>query len=272
MLVFLFFLEILCQFWKLENKIFQGLGSPPKMREEVNKQHRRTIYVHLMVVSVGCASLGVQFYSDPKNCSFTYSVIGADNAFLRVIFCAHEIIFMGHAWFCNAGTNVMVTFMADSLALTLEKLIVHMHTLDEKLKLIQADNLEKAKKVATMKIKVVGNKTSGIVVTDKVNDEIQIKNSPAQVEVVTTDKTQDTGLFLVKTKQRKVSFPKGTGLEFSDLVNDFQRLAFTTRIFNDSIARKLAGLVLTGYCQYVASTCMAFQVIRREHGGIGDIW
>lgn len=71
---------------------------------------------------IGCICLAIQFYTDPKYCSNTYSAFEWDTWWLRFIFCLHEFFFMMHAWNFGMSMQGLLTFERVLLANILERM------------------------------------------------------------------------------------------------------------------------------------------------------
>lgn len=219
-----------------------------------------------MLTGIGCCSLIIQFYEAPKYCVFTYSLIEADNAYLRLAFVLHEMLFLSHAWSAMACSNGLCSFEAGNLSLIINQMAKAVDELRKDSTIIYyPDDFT----VGTGNGK--GDRDDSATAfrfSDKGNYDVESS-------VVVLDENRTRGNSRTRSKRSgvgKVSSGISKAYNFRRILYDYQQLMIASEQFNAWIGYKIVGLSICGFCQYISSTTMAFQVIKLPGTGIGDIW
>lgn len=187
----------------------------------------------------------------PKYCVFTYSLFDADNAYLRIIFCFHEVLFLSHAWSAMACSNGLCSFEAVNLSLVIN----HMTKAIDKLTSHQTVSVYK---------------TDNILFVNYGHQEIHSETVVSATE--TKEEQQHHNLHYSRETSGSMSSRIGGTFQFRRILYDFQQLMLVSEQFNYWVGYKLVGLSICAFCQYISSTTMAFQVLKIPGTGIGDIW
>lgn len=120
---------------------------------------------------IGCSCLAIQFYADPKYCTFTYSAFAWDNWWLRIIFCLHEFFFMMNPWNVNTSSSALCTFKGVSIANLLERMTEALQTACTK---SNKSSIRKDGKIYTVdKLKLDYQQL--ILITDRFNEWVAYK-------------------------------------------------------------------------------------------------
>ncbi|CAL8089567.1 unnamed protein product [Orchesella dallaii] len=267
--------EIIHRLWEIEGRIYISLGCPKEIKWEAQEQHSVTVWSHLILTCVGCCSLTIQFYMAPKYCVFTYSLIEADNSYLRIIFVFHEILFLSHGWSAMACSNGLCSFEAVNLSLIIKKMT---EAVNELSKVRRIGDFVEAEKQGTrdqqqQDAKYQYNGRS----FPTTPTESQMENKGSGEGAV----AQDSRFYSFsgrhknrgnKGKSGQVSAQLSNSYDFKAILYDFQQLYLASEMFNAWVGYKIVGLSIIAFCQYISSTCMAFQVLRMPGTGITDIW
>ncbi|CAL8142555.1 unnamed protein product [Orchesella dallaii] len=147
--------EILAQNWMIGNSVFKSLGHPSKLKQRIDESHQSTVWIHLTISWIGCFCYLVQYYADPKYCSWTYAFIKEENWILFIIFGIHEFMVMFHAWNLMVSSNSLLTFQAsfftniiEEMTKTVEKICVR----KERTKYIRSGNQRVGKVLETKSV------------------------------------------------------------------------------------------------------------------------
>ncbi|ODM93476.1 hypothetical protein Ocin01_13206 [Orchesella cincta] len=263
--------EIIHRLWEIESRIYVSLGCPKEIKWEAQEQHSVTAWAHLILTCIGCCSLTIQFYMAPKYCVFTYSLIDSDTSFLRIIFCFHEILFLSHGWSAMACSNGLCSFEAVNLSLIIKKMA---QAVDELAKVKRFDDFQVENTIRKEQDEVKYQYNGRSFPTTPT--ESQMEAAPKEGAVA-----QDSRFYRFSghTKNRgnkrhsgRMSGQRSNSYDFRAILYDFQQLWLASEMFNEWIGYKIVGLSIIAFCQYISSTCMAFQVLRMPGTGISDIW
>ncbi|CAL8076341.1 unnamed protein product [Orchesella dallaii] len=90
--------EIIGSTWEVLNKAFLRLKCEDKVRQKVDFTQKIIVLTNLCIFGIGGISVTMQYFSYPKYCAFTYSIIEMDNTPLRLAFFAHEFVVTDLGW------------------------------------------------------------------------------------------------------------------------------------------------------------------------------
>ncbi|ODM89434.1 hypothetical protein Ocin01_17248 [Orchesella cincta] len=120
------------------------LGCLDEVQGNVDRLQKSIVINHIWIILVGCSCLMIQYFADPKYCTFTYSLLKSDNQFLRIVFGAHEFLFMLLAWNAYAASCSLCILQGITLSNTITKMTSQLNTLFSKTEI----KLEKVKAVS----------------------------------------------------------------------------------------------------------------------------
>lgn len=219
-----------------------------------------------VLTCIGCCSLTIQFYEAPKYCVFTYSLIEADNAYLRLVFVFHEMLFLSHAWSAMSCSNGLCSFEAGNLSLIINQMAKAVDELCRDSTIIYySDDFT----VST------GNSKNDRDDSATAFQFSEKRNYDGESSDVNLDEKRRRGNSRTRSNRsgiEKMSAGISKTYDFRRILYDYQQLMIATEQFNAWVGYKIVGLSICGFCQYISSTTMAFQVIKIPGTGIGDIW
>lgn len=182
--------------------------------------------------------------------------------FLRSLFCVHEMLFLQHAWFAMSCGNGLCTFEAVNISLIIKKMT-------QVLKQLSEDTLTSHEEPVSVDYTTRDIRSSEIY---KYNDRSRYSEiedpDPIMMRRSVTRRNQRNARVMSNTQNSAGNSRYG----FYEVVRDYQQLMLISEQFNAWIGYKIVALSICGFCQYISSTTMAFQVLKIPGTGIGDIW
>jgi hypothetical protein len=186
---------------------------------------------------VGCGALLIQFYTSPKYSLNTYAVFPFDHWLLRIIFSAHEYIYMFHIWIHQAYSIVLLEVFSVTYSTLLNEM---------------ANVLQDLSRFGALKDA----------------DDIAQNDTKANANNRSSHKEYDT---LHRIKKRR--FIPDRILNSNDvlpnshyclntLLVDYKRIMIAAHQFNSWAGKIMGGTTMSNYGQFISDVFMMIQLLK----------
>ncbi|CAL8091346.1 unnamed protein product [Orchesella dallaii] len=217
--------EVLCANWKIQEQVFEKLGSPKHVETAILKNDRSLFRMHIFMVLQGVFAIVIQFNIAPKYAAQIYAIVPYDNWFLRIVFVLHEIMYVYHIWVHQVCSIMLCEVFAFSYTQIIREMTVVFQQLIHLG--VKQQNLKKENK------------------------------SESASETFMQQ-------FIVKRRLEPDTKVPGTEYDIMTLLHDYQNMMLATTTFNKSVGVIMGGTMGSNYAQFVSDVFMMIQLLKEE--------
>ncbi|CAL8091343.1 unnamed protein product [Orchesella dallaii] len=229
--------EVLCANWKMQEDVFQKLGSPDHIEKLILKNDRSLVRMHSIIVSAGCCALGIQFYMAPKYAANTYGFFLFDHWILRIFFCIHEVVFVYHIWVYQACSIILCEMFASSYTHIMRELTKTFKQLID---------------LGVRQCPITETEETGVL--HQQQRQLRRNNSAASKSF--------KNKFISKRRLDPKTIVPGTSYDIMTLLKDYEKMTLATNAFNSWAGLLMGGIMGSNYSQFVSDVFMMIQLLK----------
>jgi len=189
-----------------------------------------------MIVSAGCMALGIQFLIAPKYAANTYAFFIYDHWILRVIFCAHEVVFVYHIWIYQACSIILCEVFANSYTHMMNELTIVF------------------KQLIDLGVRQHPTEDEGNYLQEHEHQHQRRKQSAASKSF--------KNKYITKRRLDPRTKVPGTEYDIMTLLHDYEKMTLATNAFNSWAGKLMGGIMGSNYSQFVSDVFMMIQLLK----------